>query len=201
MIRLIWQDMWEHMQESSLVSAKCESWFRSSVSWTQHMRTQRTHEPSTHITNKTLRQTQYSPSGSGLPQQCAWWHNPNCCGTTPGVWQRPQGIDLASESPRSWSDRATVGCAGQSPIWGGSILQVAGLKRGHHSLQGCPPWTDPLSPPACRVGHPEISSGTSYGWDLSRWIPSTRFFLYCPARNPQPVRNAMRGLCLDGWLM
>lgn len=93
------------------------------------MRTQRTHEPLTHITYKTQRQTKYTPSGSGLPQQGAWWHNPNCYGTTPGVWQRAQGVDLASESPRSWSDRAAVGCAGQSPIWGGSILQSCRTHR------------------------------------------------------------------------
>lgn len=139
------------------------------------MRTQRTHDPLTHTTYKTLRQTKYTPSGSGLPQQGAWWHNPNCYGTTPGVWQRAQGVDLASESPRSWSDGATVGCAGQSPIWGGSILQSCRTHRippSKDALHGLILWVLQLA----RSDTPRLVLEHPMDWYLARWIPWTLFF-------------------------
>ena len=71
------------MRDSSLVSAK---YVRADSDLVFHGHdSQRTHRPLTHTIYQTLRQIEYIPSGSGLPQQCTRRHNQNCFGTTPGV--------------------------------------------------------------------------------------------------------------------
>ena len=51
--------------------------------------------------------------------QCSLTHLKNCSRMARGIWQRAQGVLLASKSPRSQSDSLFVGCAGTSPIRGG----------------------------------------------------------------------------------
>ena len=65
------------------------------------------------------------PAGQCAPPQ---WKNSS--GMNWGTWQRLQGVDLASEFPKSQSDWASLGRAGTSQIHGpvGSTLQPTGHK-------------------------------------------------------------------------
>ena len=66
-----------------------------------------------------------------FPDGCGLFQQDNVpCHKAGMVWgAQQQGVDLASKFPRSQSNRASVGCAGQtSPIHGAPTSQLTGLK-------------------------------------------------------------------------